>query len=207
MLLKCYYYLRPFSKLPIINTRYSIARSCIGWGCSTTLVRVHYVFPNSFAGLVHNFWITGNRIRNAINFPILQSVASTGSAAGLPITWIPLKLTTAHLLTWSLQNFEFVYLKVLQVSASTEGFCSKEQCFLFTSLLSWLSQHPVVFCLRPPPQLTEQGPQPPVIHTNLVEGFINFSCMEYSVSEDKKIPLSACVVDVTIFKSIIKKSL
>lgn len=96
MVVYCYY-LRPLSKLPIIDTRYSIAGSYIWWGCPTTLFGVHHVFPNSLTGIAHDFWITGNRVGNAINFPVLQSLASAGSATWLPITWIPLKLTPAPL--------------------------------------------------------------------------------------------------------------
>lgn len=106
----CCYYLRPLSKLPIIDTRYSIAGSYIWWGCPTTLFGVYHVFR------LHDFWITGNRVGNAINFPVLQSLASAGSATGLPITWIPLKLTPAPL------NFKFKSELVMCLLKSVASF-------------------------------------------------------------------------------------
>lgn len=73
------------------------------------------------------------------------------------------------------------YPNLLHFSLWIFGFCRREQWFLLTIFPSKLSQHAVVFCRRPPPQLTLHGPQPPGIQTNLFEGFRKFLWMEYVV--------------------------
>lgn len=93
------------------------------------------------------------------------------------------------------------YPKVLHFSFSSLGFCNNEQRFLFTNLSSKLSQQAVVFCLRPPPQLALQGPQPPLIQTNRLEGFKKSFWIVYLVLEWILTPLWTSFFEATTWNS------
>lgn len=87
------------------------------------------------------------------------------------------------------------YLKVLHISNSSFGFCMRAHSLLFTTLLVLLSKQAAVLCRLPPPQLVEQGPQPPAIQTNRLEGIRSSFWIENSVEYDIFMPRRSSVFE------------